>query len=48
MTCCQIIAKKTADKYGTKGGDVEKVIPNLGNKTNHVVDYIEICSCTCP
>ena len=31
MICCQIIVKKTADKYGIKVGDVEKLVPNLGN-----------------
>ena len=34
MTCCQIIVKKIADKYAIKVGDVMKLIPNLGNKTN--------------
>ena len=33
--CC----KKTADKYEIKVGDVKKLIPNLGNKTNYVVHY---------
>ena len=33
--CCQ----KIADKYEKKVGDVKKLIPNLGNKTNHVVYY---------
>ena len=36
---CQIIVKKIADKNETKVGDVEKLIPNLGNKANHVVHY---------
>ena len=31
MICCQIIVKKTADKDGIKVGDVEKLVPNLGN-----------------
>ena len=31
--------KKIADKYEIKVGDVKKLIPNLGNKTNHVVHY---------
>ena len=31
--------KKTADKYEIKVGDVKKLIPNLGNKTNYVVHY---------
>ena len=28
-----------ADKYEIKVGDVKKLIPNLGNKTNYVVHY---------
>ena len=31
--------KKIADKYEIKVGDVKKLIPNLGNKTNYVVNY---------
>ena len=31
--------KKIADKYGIKVGDVKKLVPNLGNKTNSVVHY---------
>ena len=31
--------KKTADKYEIKVGDVNKLISNLGNKTNYVVHY---------
>ena len=31
--------KKIADKYEIKVGDVKKLIPNLGNKTNYVVPY---------
>ena len=27
------------DKYGIKVGDVMKLIPNLGNKTNYVLHY---------
>ena len=42
MTCCQIIVKKTVNKYGIKIGDVEKLIPNLGDKTNYVVHYRNI------
>ena len=38
MTCCQITVK-IGDKYGIKVGDVEKLIPNLGDKTNYVVHY---------
>ena len=37
MICCQIIVKKTADKYVIKVGNVKKLIPN--NKTNYVVHY---------
>ena len=29
--------KKIADKYEIKVGDVKKLIPNLGNKTNYAV-----------
>ena len=28
-----------ADKYEIKVGDVKKLVPNLGNKTNYVVHY---------
>ena len=31
--------KKIADKYEIKVGDVKKLIPNLGKKTNYVVHY---------
>ena len=31
--------KKVADKYKIKDGDVKKLIPNLCNKTNYVVNY---------
>ena len=31
--------KKIADRYEIKVGDVKKLIPNLGNKTNDVVHY---------
>ena len=31
--------KKFADEYEIKVGDVKKLIPNLGNKTNYVVHY---------
>ena len=31
--------KKIADKYEIKVGDVKKIIPNLGKKTNYVVHY---------
>ena len=39
MICCRNIAKKIAGKYETKVGDVKKLIPNFGNKTNYVVHY---------
>ena len=31
--------KKIADEYEIKAGDVKKLIPNLGNKTNNVLHY---------
>ena len=31
--------KQTADEYRVKVGDVTKLIPNLGNKTNYVLHY---------
>ena len=31
--------KEIADKYGIKVGDVKKLIPNLGNKTEYVLHY---------
>ena len=31
--------KKIADEYEIKVGDVKKIIPNVGNKTNYVVHY---------
>ena len=34
MTFCQIIVKKIADKYRIKVGDLIKLVPNLGSKTN--------------
>ena len=37
MTCCNF--KKLADEYGIKAGDVLKLIPNLGNKTDNVHYY---------
>ena len=37
MTCCNF--KKLADEYGIKAGDVLKLIPNLGNKTDNVHHY---------
>ena len=34
--------KKSADKYEIKLGDVKKLIPNWGDKTNYVVHYRNI------
>ena len=31
--------KKIGDKYGIKVGDVKKLMPNLGDKTNYIVHY---------
>ena len=31
--------KKIVDEYEIKLGDVWKLIPNLGNKTNYVLHY---------
>ena len=31
--------KKIGNKYEINVGDVKKLIPNLGNKTNYVVHY---------
>ena len=31
--------KKIANRYEIKVGDIKKLIPNLGNKTNYVVHY---------
>ena len=31
--------KKITDRYQIKVGDVKKLIPSLGNKTNYVVHY---------
>ena len=31
--------KKIADEYEIKVGDVKRLIPNLGNKTNYVLHY---------
>ena len=31
--------KRIADKYEIKDGDIKKLIPDLGNKTNYVVYY---------
>ena len=34
--------KKITDKYEIKVGDVKKLIPNVGNKTNYVVHYRDL------
>ena len=34
--------KKIANKYRIKVGDVKKLIPNLGNKTNYVLNYRDL------
>ena len=34
--------KKITDEYGIKVGDVKKLIPNLGNKTNYTLHYRNI------
>ena len=39
MRCCQIIVKKIADQYRIKVGDVMKLIPNSGDKTNYALHY---------
>ena len=31
--------KKMADKYGIKVGDLKRLVPNLGKKTNYAVHY---------
>ena len=31
--------KEIADKYQIKIGDVKKLVPNLGNKSNYVLHY---------
>ena len=38
--------ERIGDKYEIIVGDVKKLIPNLGNKTNYVVHY-RIFSCIC-
>ena len=35
MIRCQVIV--IADKYGIKVGDVKKIVPNLGNKSNYIL-----------
>ena len=36
---CGNIVKNIADKYEIKVGNVKKLIPNLGNKSNYAVHY---------
>ena len=36
------LCKKIADKYVMKVGDVKKLIPNLGNRTNYVARYRDL------
>ena len=38
--------KKNADVYGIKFGDVKKLLPSLGDKTNYVLHYRNLC-CIC-
>ena len=37
---------KIANEYGIKVGDVKKLIPNLGGKTNYVLHYKNLSSLT--
>ena len=37
--------KKITDKSAIKVGDVKKLIPNLGDKTNYVVHYKNLQLC---
>ena len=37
MIRCLVIV--IADKYGIKVGDVKKIVPNLGNKSNYIPHY---------
>ena len=39
MTCCQSYCKKNCRQCGNKVGDVMKLIPHLGDKTNYVLRY---------
>ena len=34
-----VYCKKVADEYGIKVGDIKKLIPNLGDKSNYVLHY---------
>ena len=44
-------SKKIADEYGIKVDNVKKLMPNLGDKTNHLLHYrnlqlyLSVCSC---
>ena len=37
--------KKFADKYGITVGNVKKLIPNLGNRTNYLLHYKNLQLC---
>ena len=37
--------KKVVDEYGIKVGDVKKLFPNLGDKTNYIVHYKNLQLC---
>ena len=39
MICCQIIAVILQIKYDIKIGGVNKLVPNLGNKSKYVLHY---------
>ena len=39
MICCQIIAVILQIKYDIKIGSVNKLVPNLGNKSKYVLHY---------
>ena len=38
-------SRKLADEYGIIVGDVKKMVPNLGNKTNYVLHYRNLQLC---
>ena len=46
MKCYQIIEKYYRQIWDKKVGDVKKLIPRLGNKTNYVFHYKDF-SCIC-
>ena len=39
MICCQIIAVILQIDYGIKIGRVNKLVPNLGNKSKYLLHY---------